>query len=102
MMRQGQRGPGWVDQIAIPVARWVLAAVIVVQIALGLHFGLPRARELHASSEVAAHVLRNIDHTTDSTVEFPLDPFYPEAFVRQQARIAQKHHLSLFANPPSP
>jgi uncharacterized membrane protein YsdA (DUF1294 family) len=102
MIRQGQRGPGWVDQIAIPVARWVLAAVIVVQIALGLHFGLPRARELHASSEVAAHVLRNIDHTTDSTVEFPLDPFYPEAFVRQQARIAQKHHLSLFANPPSP
>jgi uncharacterized membrane protein HdeD (DUF308 family) len=102
VIRQEQRGPGWIDKTAIPVARWVLAAVIVVQIAFGLHFGLPRARELHASSEVAAHVLRNIDHTTDSTVEFPLDPFYPEAFVRQQARIAQKHHLSLFANPPSP
>ena len=102
VIQRGRSGPAWIDRTAIPVARWVLAAVIVVQIALGLHFGLPRARELHASSEVAAHVLRNIDHTTDSTVEFPLDPFYPEAFVRQQARIAQKHHLSLFANPPSP
>jgi hypothetical protein len=101
VVREGLSGPGWIDKIAIPVARWVLTAVIVVQIAFGLHFGLPRARQLHASSEVAAYVLRNIDYTTDSTVEFPLDPFYPEAFVRQQARIAQKHHLSLFANPPS-
>jgi uncharacterized membrane protein HdeD (DUF308 family) len=100
-IRAGQRGPGRIDTVAIPVARWVLAAVIVVQIASGLYFGLPRARELHASSEVAVRVLRNIDHTTDATVEFPLDPFYPESFVRQQARIAQKHHLSLFANPPS-
>ena len=102
VIRQGQSGPGWIDKVAMPVARWTLAVIIVVQITSGLHFGLPRARELHASSEVAAHVLRNIDNTTDSTVEFPLDPFYPEAFVRQQARIAQKHHLSLFANTPSP
>ncbi len=101
VIQEGQGGPGWIDTLAIPVARWVLAAVIVAQIAFGLYFGLPRARELHASSEVAVRVLRNIDHTTDATVEFPLDPFYPESFVRQQARIAQKHHLSLFANPPS-
>jgi hypothetical protein len=100
-IREGRRGPLWIDTVAIPVARWVLAAVIVVQIASGLYFGLPRARELHASSEVSVRVLRNIDHTTDATVEFPLDPFYPESFVRQQARIAQEHHLSLFANPPS-
>ncbi len=102
LTQQGQTGPRGIHSTAIAVARWVLAAVIVVQISLGLHFGLQRARELHTSSEVAAHVLRIIDHTTDATVQFPLDPFYPEAFVRQQARIAQKHHLSLFANPPDP
>lgn len=93
-------GPGWVDKRTIPVARGLLAVLIVLQIGFGLYFGLPRARQLHASSEVAAHVLRNIDHTTDSTVQFPLDPFYPEAFVRQQARIAKKYHLSLFADDP--
>ena len=100
--RPGRAGLGWVNSGAVAVARWTLAVVIVVQIALGVHFGVQRARELHASSEVAAQVLRNIDHTTNSTIQFPLDPYYPEAFVRQQARIAQKHHLSLFANPTNP
>jgi hypothetical protein len=83
----------------VPLARWAIGIVFVIQAAFGFHFGLERARVLHADMVVAAHVLRNINHTTNTTVEFPLDPYYPESFVRHQAHIAELHHLSLFANP---
>jgi hypothetical protein len=95
--RIGVGAPSWIDRALVPVARWVLAAVIVVQIAFGLHYGPQGARTDHAYQAQAAHVLRNINHTSDGVVGYYLYLLQSPAFIRRQARIVEMHHLSLFA-----
>jgi hypothetical protein len=95
--RLGAGAPSWIDRVLVPVARWVLAAVIVVQVVFGLHYGPQGARTDHAYQAQAAHVLRNIDHTSDGVVGYYLYLLQSPSFIRHQAHIAKIHHLSLFA-----
>ncbi len=90
--------PGWVDRIGVPAARWVIGAVIVVQVPLSIHYGLEGARQRHAYELVAVHVLRNFDHASDGTVN-ELYLYQNAPFIRRQVAIARKYHLSLFDDP---
>jgi hypothetical protein len=87
----------WVDRTGTRVARWAIAAVIVVQIPLGLHYGLQAARQRHVGQVAAAQVLRHFDHASDGAVA---DLYFgqPVPFIRRQARTAEKYHLSVFAS----
>ncbi len=88
----------WIDRVLMPAARWVVAAVIVVQVSFGLHYGPTGAGSDHAYQAHAARVLRNIDRTPDGEVGYYLYLLQSPSFIRHQARIAQLHHLSLFAD----
>jgi hypothetical protein len=90
--------PGWFDRTAY----WVVAIIIVVQIAFGLHYGIDGARTNHTYQVQAVRVLKNIDHSSDGSVETSLYLFKPASFIRQRARIAQQHHLSVFAGGTGP
>ncbi len=96
--RLGTRESWWIDGKASAAVRWALAVVIVVQIGFGLHYGIEGARADHARQAQAAHVLRNIDHTSGGVVAFYLYPLQSVPYLRQQARIAHLRHLSLFAH----
>jgi hypothetical protein len=89
--------PAWIDRKLFPVGRWVIAIVIVVQIVFGLHYGPEGARSDHAYQAQAAHVLRNIDHTSNGAVGYYLYLLEPVPFIRREARVVKAHHLSLFA-----
>jgi hypothetical protein len=86
----------WVDRTGIRVARWAIAAVIVVQIPLGLHYGLPAAQQRYVGQVAAVKVLRHFDHASDGAVA-GLYFGQPVPFIRRQVRIAEQYHLSLFA-----
>ncbi len=90
--------PVWIDRVLMPAARWVAAVVIVVQISFGLHYGPTGASSDHTYQAHAARVLRNIDRTPDAEVEYYLYLLQPASLIRHQARIAELHHLSLFAS----
>ena len=96
----GVRGQGalslWVDRTGIRVARWAIAAVIVVQIPLGLHYGLQAARHRYVAQVAAVQVLRDFDDASDGAVA-ALYFGQPLPFIRQQVRIAETYHLSVSA-----
>ncbi len=89
--------PGWIDRALLPTIGWAVAAVIVVQIGFGLHYGPSGARSDHTYQANAARVLRHIQHTPDGEVVFYLYLLQPPSFIRHQAAIARSHHLSLYA-----
>jgi hypothetical protein len=86
----------WWHRYALKLMRWVVAAVIAVQIVVGFHYGLQGARTNYAYDVRAVHVLKTIDRSPDALVEYSLDILSPASFIRHQVRIAQKHHLSVF------
>jgi len=89
-------GPGWIDHVAIPAARWVIAAVIVVQIPFSIHYGVRAARQRYVGQEAAVQVLRHFDGATENSIE-QLYVVHSPSFIRQQVRTAEHYHLSLFA-----
>jgi hypothetical protein len=89
---------GWVDRVALPCARIVLLAAILVQIPLGIHYGLQGGKNQYAFNLKGATVLRNIDQASNSEVRYYLYFLEPVSTVREQARVLEEHHLSLFAN----
>ena len=95
--RIGAGGPSWINRTMLPATRWAIAGVIAVQIVFGLHYGPKGARTDHAYQAQAAHVLRNIDHTSDGTVGYYLYLLQSPSFIRRQARVVEMHHLSLFS-----
>ena len=93
-VRPGER----VRETMLLVTRWVLAAVIVVQVVLGFHYGLEGAKINYAYQQRSVEVTRNIDSTNNERVELFLDVLGPGAsYIRHQVRIAQEHHLSTFS-----
>ena len=86
---------------SLPIARWVIAVVIVVQIVVGLHYSIDGARKNYAYQVHAIPVLRNIDHESDATILVSVDYFAQAPFIRRQVRIAKLHHLSVFATTPA-
>ena len=87
------------NRSALPIARWVLAAVIVIQIVVGLHYAPAGARANYDYQVKAVPVLRNIDHESDLHLFNSVDFFVPPSYVRRQVRIAERRHLSVFADP---
>jgi hypothetical protein len=86
----------WAHRTGVGAARWAIAAVIVVQIPLGFHYGLQAARHRYVAQLEAVQVLRHFDHASDGAVA-GLYFGQPEAFIRRQVRIAETYHLSVFA-----
>jgi hypothetical protein len=97
--RTNVRGVGrWVDRVALPCARVVLLVAILVQVPLGIHYGLQGGKHQYAFNLKGANVLRNINQASNSEVRYYLYFLEPPATVREQARVLQEHHLSLFAD----
>jgi hypothetical protein len=88
---------GW-----LKVARWIVIGVVLVQIVAGLVNGLPGARGNYVYKSEGAKILRNLDHSSDSEVEYYLYIFESASWIRSQARIAEEHRLSLFDDSGSP
>jgi hypothetical protein len=87
----------WVHRTGIHVARWAIVAVIVLQIPLGLHYGLQAARHRYVAQEADVQVLRHFDHASEEAVA-ALYFGEPVPFIRRQVWIAQTYHLSVFAD----
>ncbi len=87
--------PAGIDRIGVPTARWIIAAVIVIQIPLGVHYGLEGARERYGGEVVVARVLRDFHHASAGDIDL-LYLSKPTSFIRHQVGIAEKYHLSLF------
>jgi hypothetical protein len=88
----------WADAYWLTVARWVIGAVVVIQFSLGIHFGLTGAKNDYGADLVAAHILRNINTSSNLDVVYHLYVFQSPSFIRAEAGVLEVHHLSLFAN----
>lgn len=95
--RHPDRTPGWPGSTVVSAARWLVIAVIVLQVVVGIPHGIDGARTIHAAEVRAASTARGIDHATDLQVLDDLNFSKPPAFTRQQVRVARELHLSLFA-----
>jgi hypothetical protein len=91
---------GWIQQRAVPAARVFIGLVIVQQVAVSIPNGIKGARDNYVYQAQAAQVLRNIRHTPDAQVVYFLYVFGHAPFIRRQAAILQRHHLSVFAGDP--
>jgi hypothetical protein len=96
--RMRSRMPEWLQNSGLRMARWVVVAAIALQLALGVHYGLSGARSDYKYQAEAVKVLRNLNHTSNGPVEYFLDIFEPASWIRQQARVVEDHHLSIFAS----
>jgi hypothetical protein len=96
--RMRGRMADWFHNSGLRVARWVVVAAIALQLALGVHYGLSGARSDHEYQAEAVKVLRNLNHTSDGSVQYFLDIFEPASWIRQQARVVEDHHLSIFGS----
>ena len=97
-VEQPGRMPNWIDRRALSVARSVLALVIVLQIGLGLHYTVRGLRDDYAYKSSAVRVLRHINVESNFQVVIHLYLYKSPSFIRNQARVLEEHHLSLFAD----
>jgi hypothetical protein len=82
---------------ALPLSRWIVVGVISLQALLGLANGGQGIDSVHSGQVQAVHVSRTMDHSSNDTVQRYLEPYLPVPYIRQQIRIAERLHLSLFA-----
>jgi hypothetical protein len=82
---------------ALPCIRWAIAAIIVIQIPLGVVHGLAGARKRHEGTVAAASTLRNISLTSESEVA-ALYSYESPSLIREQVRVAEIHHLTVFSD----
>jgi hypothetical protein len=87
-----------VQWIGLRVARFAIAALIVIQFAFAFPNGIRGARSNYTYQARGAVVLRTIDQQPDQNVTYFLNVFGNPYVLRQQARTLQQHHLSVFAN----
>jgi hypothetical protein len=80
------------------LARWAIAGVICIQIPFGLHNGIQAAQHRNVSELEDVRILRNIDHASFTQI-LQVYPFGgTESFILDQVKIAEKYHLSVFAD----
>jgi hypothetical protein len=84
-----------VDRIDRRTVTLVALAAMVIQLALGVHYGLQGAREEHQDYVNSETLTRNIDHESDLTVYRLFFAETPQ-WIRQQAAFLRAHHLSEF------
>jgi hypothetical protein len=86
-----------VEWIGLRVARFLIAAVIVVQFAFAFPNGIRGSRSNYTYQATGAVVLRAIDQQPDHNVVYYLNVFSNAYVLRLQAKTLQQHHLSVFA-----
>lgn len=89
---------GWVDRVGLTSARVCLLVAILIQIPFGIYYGIQQANIQYAFNLKGASVLRNINHSSNSQVHYYLYFLEPSSTVRDQARVLEEHHLSLFSD----
>ena len=91
-----------IDRWALPVVRGLLALLIVAQVAVSIPNAIRGARDNFEYQTTASQVLRNIGHLPNGEVVYFLYVYSNAPFLRRQAAILKRHHLSLFADVTSP
>ncbi len=76
----------------------VVVAIVCFQVALGIPEGLTSARNYHATQVQGARVLANINDYPDAYVASSLGAYQSAGYIREMARILERHRLSLFAS----
>jgi hypothetical protein len=87
----------WPDSLVLRFGRWLVMAMIVLQLIVGTQQGIEGARLIHAAQVRAATTALHIKRASDLEVLDNLNFSEPPAFTRHQAEIARALHLSLFA-----
>jgi hypothetical protein len=87
-----------VERIGLRLARFVIAAVIVMQFAFAFPNAIRGSRSNYTYQAKGAVVLRTIDKRPDVEVVYYLYIVSNATFLRREARTLQQHHLSVFAN----
>jgi hypothetical protein len=87
-----------VERIGLRVARFVIAAVIVMQVAFAFPNGIRGSRSNYTYQARGAVVLRTIDQRSNVEVVYYLYILSNASYLRRQARTLQQHHLSVFAH----
>ena len=87
-----------VERIGLRVARFVIAAVIVMQFAFAFPNGIRGSRSNYTYQARGAVVLRTIDQRPNVEVVYYLYILSNASYIRRQARTLQQHHLSVFAH----
>ena len=95
-------GAGSIVESALPVARWIAAVLISVQILVGFPNGIQGVHGEHKGEALAVQVSRNPDHTSNAIVRYFLDPYLSAPYIRQQVHSAERLHLSFFADGGNP
>ena len=83
---------------ALPVTRWIVAGVIVVQILLGLQHGIAGSRSIHKGQEAALQVSLQFNRSSNSYLSYSLNPYEPGSWLRHQLQTAEKLHIGEYAN----
>jgi hypothetical protein len=91
-----------IDRWAFPVLRGFIAVLIVAQVAVSIPNAMKGARSNFVYQTRAAEVLRDYQHLPDNEVVYFLDVYSNAHFVRRQAAILKRYHLSVFADPSPP
>lgn len=91
-----------IDRWAVPVLRCFVALVIVAQGAVSIPNGITGARSNYVYQSQAAQVLRNINHLPNGEVVYFLYVYSNASYLRRQAAILERYHLSVFAGTTAP
>jgi len=94
--RTGERVMAWVNGTGVNWARGIVIVAIVVQVAAGLPNGVHGAGGRRTDQAYYAYILGNVRRLSDLELR-DVDPFESPSCARQLIRVAQTHHLSLFA-----
>jgi hypothetical protein len=82
-------------QRVLPAARWLIGAVIVIQLLLGLQNGVQGLHQWHRTQIENAQIIRDVDHAPDAELR-SLAFSYSAPYLRQQIHTAERLRLSLF------
>jgi hypothetical protein len=71
---------------------------ILVQVPLGVLYGVQGARAYYVKDVTSARVLRNINHASNADIAQYIFLFLPPSTIRNDARTLEEHRLSVFAS----
>jgi hypothetical protein len=86
----------WLQRHTLRVLRAALLVAIVIQVSVGIYYGLPGAKANYDRQVADVAILRTIDHRSDATVRDRLYYARSAGWIRMQVEFLKEHHLSLF------
>jgi hypothetical protein len=84
--------------LVVTLTRGFLLLLIAIQAFLGFENGGVGAADTHVYQEHARVVSKNIDHYSDSTVRWAIEPVFSASHIRHQVQTARRLHLAEFAS----